>query len=187
MLESRPIDATLYEGLLESAIARTEARSARFSQRFYHGEALREMPEEYRAGSPSSDWSTQALILPIAARWFEPDSSQPVTFFVNQDGAAGPEAIEDVSASIQAWASVPATSIQLVNGGPKTVCNGVNGIGVIVFNNCDNRFQPSEDCSRFLARGGMVWDNRITKQVGGQTYRKTLRGFVSINPFQGCS
>src|SRR5262249_2559702 len=125
--------------------------------------------------------------LPIPARWFEPDDGRPITFYINPDGAPNQQVVDDVTAAINTWSAVPATSMLIVNAGGQVVCGGINGAASVVFNNCDGRFQAEPDCARIIARGGMVWDNRVTREINGQTFRKALRGFVSLNPYSSCS
>jgi hypothetical protein len=179
------VDLEKYVNQLRRAIVRDEELSLNFENEHYRGIPMLTRPPRYEP-KISGAWVTQVATLPIAARWFEPDSNLPVSFFINPDGAPNPQVLDDVGAAIDAWASVPATSINLLNGGGKGVCVQ-NGIISIVFNNCDGRFQPEPDCARIIARGGIVWDNKITKQINGQTFRKAIRGFVSLNPFSACS
>jgi hypothetical protein len=179
-----PANLDDYISQVRRAVRRTDQLSSDFAAQHYFRPMLSRPPEYADRGSGA--WSTQVALLPIPARWFEPDSNLPLTFFINPNGAPNPSVVDDVGAAIDAWSAVPATSIRLVNGGQKEVC-GLNGIVSVVFNNCDGRFQAEPGCARIIARGGVVWDNRITRQINGQTFRKALRGFVSLNPFSACS
>ncbi len=180
------VDATEYCASLKRAVIAVRRRSRRFADRYYRDAPLLERPAEYNRVVESGEVSTEGAIPPVPARWFEPDSNLPVPFRINPDGAPTPSAVDDAAAAIQIWQTAPVTSLQLVRDGGGT-CGSINGYGSIFFNNCDGRFQPDEGCARVIARGGIVWDRDQTRQVNGQTFRKALRGFVSLNPFSACS
>lgn len=178
------IDAGQYFTALRGSVISLKRRSRLFRQRYYTDAPLSHRPREYDSMLNKSDVTVQSSILPIPARWFEPDSNAPVVFRINPDSAmAG--AVEDAAAAIQIWSTAPVTSLKLVRG-DGSAC-GVQGSGYIAFNNCDNRFVPEEGCPRIIARGGIVWDRDFTTQVNGQTFRKALRGFVSVNPYAACA
>jgi hypothetical protein len=162
-------------------------QSLSFESFHYAGVPLLDRPIEYDGTVTGGQIEPQFALYPIPARWFEPDSNEPVTFYVNTEGAPTPNAIDDVGAALGAWTEIPACSLRLINGGARAVCGALNGLGSITFNNCEGRFAPTPDCSRVIALGGILWDRSQTKEVNGQTFRKALRAWVSFNPYSACS
>lgn len=183
---SAAVEAEEYCAALKRSVAAIEGRSRRFAARYYRDAPLLERPPEYDDVIESGEVSVQSAILPVPSRWFEPDGNLPVVFRINPDGAPTPGAVDDATAAIQIWGTAPVTSLQVLRGEGIT-CGGIDGLGSIVFNNCDGRFQAEEGCSRIIARGGIVWNRDVTTLVNGQVFRKALRGFVSLNPFSACS
>lgn len=181
---SRELTAFTRE-ILES-VGANASRSRDFEERYFSDVPLLAEPPEYRKSNPDG-FEPRVVLLPIPARWFEPDNGDTVNYYVASAGIPNPQVVDDVAAAIDAWQRVPATSLKLFNGGLREICSGVNGVVPVVFNNCDGRFQPEPDCARIIARGGIIWDNRITKQTNGQVFRKALRGFMSLNPYSACS
>jgi hypothetical protein len=113
------------------------------------------------------------------ARWFEADTGDPVTFVVNLDGAPSSQTLDDMTAAMNAWSTVPGSSLRLVNGGSAAVCRQ-RDVNALFFNNCDSRFGPG---SGFLAIGGLNWDASQRRTVNGITFNRAMDGFVSFNPF----
>ena len=181
-----PIDVSEYSTALRRSVNSLKGRSRKFGELYYRDAPLLERPPECDSIPNGSDFSVQSTPLPVLTRWFEADSNTPVVFRINADGAPMPGAVDDATAAIQIWSTPPVTSLKIVKGDGSS-CGGVEGAGHIAFNNCDGRFQPEEGCSRIIARGGIVWDRDFTTQINGQTFRKALRGFVSLNPYSACS
>ncbi len=179
-------DAAEYYIALKQAVITLRNRSRRFLERYYAGAPMLEQPPEYEAIQQRGEFSIQSAPLPILTRWFEADSNTPVVFRINPEGVPLPGAVDDAAAAIQIWTTAPVQSLRVMRGDGSS-CGGVEGAGHITFNNCDGRFQPDEGCSRIIARGGIIWDSDFTKQINGQTFRKALRGFVSVNPYSACS
>lgn len=180
------IETSTYLSRLKQSVSINAPRSREFRRRYYGSTPMLASPSEYK-GAGDSAFAPRGSLLPIPARWFEPDDGRPITFYINPDGAPNQQVVDDVTAAINTWSAVPATSMLIVNAGGQVVCGGINGAASVVFNNCDGRFQAEPDCARIIARGGMVWDNRVTREINGQTFRKALRGFVSLNPYSSCS
>jgi len=179
-------DAGEYCAALRSSAVSLKRRSRKFSDRYYSNASLFHRPPEYDSILNTGDFTIQSTPLPVLTRWFQADSNTPVVFRINPDGAPMPGAVDDAAAAIQTWATTPPVcSLKIVRGDGSS-CGGIEGAGYIAFNNCDGRFQPDEGCARVIARGGIVWDRDFTTQVNGQTFRKALRGFVSLNPYSAC-
>ena len=181
-----PTDAATYFSALRSSAISLRGRSRKFAERHYSDAPLLQRPPEYDSIINRRNFTIQGMPLPVLTRWFEADSNRPVVFRINPEGAPMPGAVDDAAAAIHIWTTPPVTSLKLVQGDGSS-CGGVEGEGYIAFNNCDGRFQPDESCARIIARGGIVWDRDFTTEVNGQTFRKALRGFVSLNPYSACS
>jgi len=179
-------DAEEYFTALRRSVISLKRRSRKFSEQYYRDAPLFHRPPEYDSIINNDDFTIQSTPLPVLTRWFEADSNTSVVFRINPEGAPMPGAVDDATAAIQIWSTPPVISLMVVKGDGSS-CGGVEGAGHIAFNNCDGRFQPEEGCSRIIARGGITWDRDFTTQVNGQTFRKALRGFVSLNPYSLCS
>ncbi|MFY9573581.1 MAG: matrixin family metalloprotease [Blastocatellia bacterium] len=124
------------------------------------------------------------------ARWFEPDSNQPVVFYVNPSGSPGlSQVAEDMQAAMNAWSSSGA-SLRVNYGGPTGGC-GIqlaDRLNTISFNNCDNYFAVSQSCSGLVAVSGIVRYLPDTKKtIGGVTYGKAVEANMSFNPYAFCN
>ena len=146
-------------------------------------------PGEYqRATSNGEVRPLFKLLYPVkSVRWFEPDNNQPITFYINPEGAPNPQVLEDVGAAMSAWSNLPGCTLRVVNGGARSVCSTQRTVSTITFNNCDGRFAPSDDCSRIIALGGLRWTSDETRYVNGQAYVPAAYGFISLNPYSACS
>jgi putative Ig domain-containing protein/matrixin/Ig-like domain-containing protein len=180
-------DAGEYCAALRSSAVSLKRRSRKFAERYYGSAPLRQRPPEYASLVNSGDFTVQSTPLPVLTRWFEADSNTPVVFRINPDGAPVAGAVDAAAAAIQTWATIPPICSLKIVRGDGSACGGIEGAGYIAFNNCDGRFEADEPCARIIARGGIMWDRDFTTQVNGQTFRKALRGFVSVNPYSACS
>lgn len=140
-----------------------------------------------------------------AARWFAPDSNNPVTYYVNPDGdsaltaAAGSTATATaVANAFNAWTNEPLASITLVAGGGcpslqscgtgidkiNSRCPGSNWID---FDDpCDGIAAPS-GCAGVVGMGGYSYNTSTSRVLGGKTYNNIVRGWVVLaNGFTGC-
>ena len=57
----------------------------------------------------------------------------------------------------------------------------------VVSNNCDGRNGPSPGCAGILAWGGVRLTGPLTRTINGTSFRQTIQGFVSMNPWAACS
>jgi hypothetical protein len=163
-----------------------QARSAQFQQTYYGGVPLNARPAEYKSiaghGDIVPEWTYISSAHP---RWFEPDSGQSVVFQVNPDQAPNPQIMDDVAAAMNAWGSVPGTSLRIATGGTTSLCREGVGTNLILFNACDGRWAPSSGCSGTLALGGLGWTGNSTV-IGGVAYLQATAGFISFNPYASC-
>jgi hypothetical protein len=128
------------------------------------------------------------LLYPVkSVRWFEADNNQPITFYINPEGAPNPQVVDDIGAAIEVWSNVTTSTLRLVNGGSRSVCSTQRTLNAISFNNCDGRFSPTAGCARVIALGGLKWTSEQPRQVNGQSYVAAAYAFVSFNPYSACS
>ena len=188
-LTADPINLDDYTGMVRERLAANLDRAQAFEARYYRDVPLLAQPAEYGRAITAGEIRPQFVLLFSAksVRWWEPDSGQPVVFFVNPDGAPNPAVVDDVGAAMAAWSNLPGSTLRIVNGGAAGVCGSQRTVNAMTFNNCDNRFSPSPDCARVIALGGLKWTSDDTKQVNGQTYVRAAYGFVSFNPYSACS
>jgi hypothetical protein len=164
-------------------------RAQRFEQEAYGDTPTLAEPPEYaglrKSGQVSPMWVT--INPPQPPRWFEPDSGQSISFYVNGDGAPSANVVGDVETAINAWAD--GTNLRFTFGGETSSCSaGQNGSITVVFNNCDNSFSRTEGCSGILGIGGISkYIPSQSKSVNGMTFYKAIEGMVSINPNALCN
>jgi len=174
-----------YRRVIKTRLAVNRERAEAFEAATYAGVPCLAEPREYAGAISRGEMRPQfTLIYSVkSVRWFEPDSNQPVIFYINPDLAPNPQVIDDVGAALTAWANIAGCSLRLVNGGARNVCPTLRTVNAFTFNNCDMRFSPSPQQGRIIALGGLKWTSDETKQVNGQTFVKAVYGFVSLNPY----
>ena len=166
-------------------------RSARFDQSYYPGVPVLARPTDFASVSRRSQIHPQfTLISPTnPARWYEPDTNQPVVYRVNPEGAPSPNTINDFAAAAAAWSNKPGSALVMSYAGNMGSCytgSGVGGIHV-VFNNCDGRNAPSPGCASILAWGGYSGTRFQPILINGTQFNFAItQGFVSFNPFAAC-
>lgn len=178
-----------YTALVTHSIEANEKKMRHFETQYYQGVPIFSQPPEFET---STDFTPLWVLLNPAspARWFEADSNQPITFYVNPTGAPSFAVLqEDMQAAMDAW-SKAGGSIRINYGGTTGGC-GVqvaDGLNTISFNNCDGYFSASQSCSGLLAVSGIVryYPNQ-TKTVGGVTYGKAVEANMSFNPYALCN
>jgi len=184
-----PFELSDYRNMLRSRLEANIERSRAFQTAQYGDSRILSEPREYQKAKSSGEIRPQfKLLFPIkSVRWFEPDRGQPIVFYVNPESAPNPQVVDDVGAAIKAWSDVNDCTLRLENGGLSPVCSTQRTSNAISFNNCDGRFQPTPDCSRIIALGGLRWTSDQVSQVNGQSYVTAQYGFVSFNPYSACS
>jgi hypothetical protein len=125
------------------------------------------------------------------ARWFEPDSGQPVVYYVDSTGDSKlgfASSRAAVDGALAAWTNVPTSSLILADGGttapgPFAQCT----INRIVFNDPYNEITNPSGCSGVLAMGGFCTNGQSTV-VNGTTFSRIVIGKVTFNDgWSGCS
>jgi Matrixin/Putative Ig domain len=178
----------MVSGLMET----NHKKMRSFEKQYYSDAPLHSEPAEYQSkefgGQMTPMWAFLNPTTP--SRWFEPDSNQPVVFYVNPTGAPSFVQIqEDMQAAMNAWTKTGG-SLRVTYGGGTGGC-GVqvaDGVNTISFNNCDNYFAVSQSCSGLLAVSGIVrYLPGTTKTVGGTRYAKAVESNMSFNPYGLCN
>jgi len=190
--ETNRSELDAYTGIVLDLISKNRKRMRDFEQRYYSGIPMLAQPSEVKSNPPGKVFTPQWVLLNPSspARWFEPDSNQPVVFYVNPTGAPSFADLQtDVQAAMDAW-STAGGSIRVTYGGTTSGC-GVqlaDGSNTISFNNCDGYFAASQSCSGLLAVSGIIrYLPGTTKNIGGTTYGKAVEANMSFNPYAICN
>jgi hypothetical protein len=181
-----------YTRMVGSLMEANRKKVLAFEQEYYSDVALLAQPAEYQSKESGGEMTPLwAFLNPTTpSRWFEPDSNQPVVFYVNPTGAPSfLQVQDDMQAGMNAW-SQAGGSLRVTYGGATSGC-GVqvaDGANTISFNNCDNYFAVSQSCSGLLAVSGIVrYMPNQTKMIGGTRYAKAVESNMSFNPYGLCN
>jgi hypothetical protein len=181
------LELSAYLNLVRERLGVNFEQAIRFEEQYYSGIPLLAEPAEYNGLARRGGLQAQFALLGNY-RFFEPDTGQPVICKVKPDGAPVPETPADMAGAMAAWSNVSGCALSVQSGGLLTDCYttlGLQGIG-IVFDNCDGRNSPSTGCASILAWGGISSGTQETKVINGTTFRRTVQGFVSFNPYASC-
>ncbi|HEU4390781.1 MAG TPA: S-layer homology domain-containing protein [Blastocatellia bacterium] len=173
-----------YTQMVRGNLSANWDRAQAFETQYYSNVPVLIRPSDYNEALRSDGLVPQFTLLGNF-RWFEPDSGQTVTYFVNPAGAPNTTFATDITAALNAWSTVSGCSLRLANGGSTTNCTNVGN--TIVFNNCDGQFSPGGGtCSGVLARGGWSSTSGARRVVNGVDFGQITRGTVTFNPFMAC-
>ena len=125
------------------------------------------------------------------ARWFEPDSGQPVTYLVDSTGdvalgIANSRAAAD--AGLSAWTNVATASLVLQDGGT-TAPGAFNqcSINRIVFNDPNKEITDPVNCGGVLAMGGYCASSN-SRVINNTTFNQITTGRLTFNNgWAGCA
>ena len=125
------------------------------------------------------------------ARWFEPDSGQPVTYLVDSTGDvalgfANSRAAAD--AGLSAWTNVATASLVLQDGGT-TAPGAFNqcSINRIVFNDPNKEITDPVNCGGVLAMGGYCASSN-SRVINNTTFNQITTGRLTFNNgWAGCA
>ena len=181
-----------YTRMVGSLMETNRKQMLAFEQNYYSHVSLLAQPAEFNSKESGGEMTPLWAFLNVTtpSRWFEPDSNQPVVFYVNPTGAPSFLQIQDdVQAAMNAWSNTGG-SMRATYGGATTGC-GVqvaDGVNTISFNNCDNYFAVSQSCSGLLAVSGIVrYLPTQTKTIGSTRYAKAVESNMSFNPYGLCN
>lgn len=181
-----------YTRMVGDLMASNRRRMLAFEESYYSDVPLLAQPAEYQAkelrGEMTPMWAFLNPTTPY--RWFEPDSNQPVVFYVNPSGVPGFLQLQaDMQSVMNAWSNAGG-SLRVTYGGSTGGC-GVqmaDGANTISFNNCDNYFPVSQSCSGLLAVSGIIrYMPNQTKMIGGTKFAKAIEANMSFNPYGLCN
>ena len=124
------------------------------------------------------------------SRWFEPDSANSVSLFMNPQGEpnAPGGGFDQIRAAYQAWGTVIGTTFRFHDAG-FTSAQGFafDGINAVSFGDPLGQIDPPQGCSGTLAIGGYFRSTSETATVNGQTFFRILEGdLVFADGWQGC-
>lgn len=146
-------------------------------------ERLTLVPEEL-ASTPTRFQEAFTYLSNPPARWFQPDSGQPVTYLVDSTGDstlgfASTQAAVD--AGLAAWSTVPTSSLILQDGGTTSPgrfspCD----INRLTFNDPYGEITDPSNCSGILAIGGYCSGGGSTV-VNGTTFSQIAVGKITFN------
>jgi len=130
------------------------------------------------------------------ARWFQPDSGQPVSYVVDSTGDATlgfTTSRAAVDAAMAAWTNVPTSNLILADTGtadcstPSNCAFSPCDANRIVFNDPNNEITDPSGCAGILAIGGYC-NTSNTTVVNGTTFDQIVVGKVMFNNgWGGCS
>jgi len=180
------MELSAYTELVRARLAANLQTSQAFEERYYSGASLLTRPPEFASKAKRGEIQPQYVFLAPSTppRWFEIDSGQAVSFFVNPAGAFTPNYVTDVQSAMNAWSTISGSALRVVYGGPTDQCSP-SGFNTIIFNGCDGQWAPSSSCQGILALGGCSWFGN-TKVVNGTTFYQATGGFVTMNPNASC-
>ena len=180
-----------YKAMMKRLLKANRERARAFELSAYGDAPILSEPVEYAAlragGEVVTQWATSNP--PQPPRWFEADSNQAITFYVNPAGAPANTVLDDVTQALAAWSQLAGSSLRL-SVGETSGCGiqNADGQNTISFTNCDNYFSPSPGCAGILGVGGIVrYIPSQTMSLGGMMFYKAVEANVSINPYALCN
>jgi len=176
------LELSAYLRLVRNKVAANAERSRQFEDRYYQGQGMLREPPDYQDLARTGSLMPQFHLFENA-RWFEPDTGQPVTYLIDPDGAP-PGVVDDINAAMTAWSTAPGCSLRVVNGGTASACTS-SGVAVASFNNCTGDFSPGASGTGALAIGFINWNPGSTKVVSGTVFSQMVNAYLAFNPFVG--
>jgi hypothetical protein len=144
-------------------------------------------PEWKRKKQEAGDFNAQFVLIGGGVRWFEPDSGQPVNFYVNPASSpiAG-GAANEISRAMSAWGTQSGANITLRSAGQTGNCGMVaDGTNVISFGDCLGQLTPGVGCAGVVATTQTYW-NGESRTVGGRSYSRLTEADVVFNRGMDC-
>jgi hypothetical protein len=188
------MEVSEYIAMVKSRLNAKARQSRRFEETYYSNVPTLASPPGYVSDSEGMIQPNFALF--NNARWYEPDTGQPVTYTINPHPSTEPNIPalvvdpNDIAAAANSWSTVPNCALRLSYVGNLDQCytyTGTPGINV-VSNNCDGRNSPTTGCAGILAWGGYSAGYYSNIVVSGTTFQyRITQGFVSCNPWAACN
>jgi hypothetical protein len=193
------MEISAYTAMVRNRLVTNSEPSQKFEQTYYRNIPTLASPPEYIRDPNGKGIHPQFTLLSPAARWFEPDTGQPVTYTLNPNPADPVEdpqipqlvvAPADIAAAANSWSTVQGSALRINYAGTLNDCyvwSGSPGINV-VSNNCDGRNAPSPSCAGILAWGGWSGGYYNPIVINGTSFsHRITQGFVSCNPWAACN
>jgi len=188
------MEVSAYISMVKNRLAANEKPSRRFEQTYYSNVPTLASPPGYVSES-GGEIHPQFTLFNLA-RWFEPDTGQPVPYTLNPHASTDPDTPPlvvdpaDIAAAANSWSTVQGCALHVSYAGNLDDCytnTGTPGINV-VSNNCDGRNSATPSCSGILAWGGYGALNYSPIVINGTTFQyRITQGFVSCNPWAACN
>ena len=125
------------------------------------------------------------------ARWFEPDSNNPVTMVMNSTGEplAPTNGFDQIRQAFQAWSGVPGSTFHYQDGGfTDAVGFQRDGINTVSFGDPLGDMDPPTHCSGTLAVGGFFFTSSQTRTINGTAFSRITEGDLVFNDgWAGCN
>jgi len=179
-----------YAGSLRTRIAAFQTAGRQHEARHFAKVGLLARPPELQSESGIAPIEHFVLINPNQPpRWFEPDSGQPVVFKINSTGAFSADAVNSVTAAMNAWSTVSGSAMRVVSGGSTGGCGLTlrDGENTVSFNNCDNysAFSPpaGSTCSAGLAHAA---ESARADAMPASVRARRLAVMISLPGMQSC-
>lgn len=147
--------------------------------------AIQLTPSEL-TGAVGSEHQEAFTFLSTPSRWFEPDSSLPISYLIDPTGDVGLGGTSSHDAIVDAfgaWSTIPTASLTLSDGGPLAqpiAFAGCSGGNRVVFNDPFNEVTDPSGCSGILAVGGFCSSGE-TRTVNGTSFNRIVVGKVTFN------
>jgi hypothetical protein len=113
------MEVSAYSAMVRERLSANANQSLRFEQTYYRNIPTLASPPGYSRNSEGGDVSPQFALLSPPARWFEPDSGQPVTYTLNPHPSGDPNVPPlvvdpgDIAAAANSWSTVQGTALHL--------------------------------------------------------------------------
>ncbi len=125
------------------------------------------------------------------ARWFQPDSGQPVNYLIDSVGdktLGSATSRAAVDAALAVWTNLPTSNLVLADAGTTTASHfGTCDTNQVAFNDPFNEVADPLGCGGILALGGYCSSSAATV-VNGKTFNQILVGKIMFNNgWGGCS
>jgi hypothetical protein len=159
------------------------------STRSFAAPSLRDAPALPIASEVQAN-ANFTLLSTTPFRWFEPDSSAPVTIKINSTGEslATTKGFDQVRAALKAWSAVTTSSFRYQDGGFTTASGfRADGVNTVSFRDPLGQIDPPSGCSGVLAIGGASSATSEKRTIGSKVYSRIIEGdVVFADGWQGC-
>jgi hypothetical protein len=123
---------------------------------------------------------------PPLARWFQPDSSEPISYEISREGdvALGRDAsVQAANAALAAWNSASCSNLHLVDAGAAdaTPFGECDGHTQITFNDPFDEIADPVNCAGVLALGGVCGSSTVPEDFNGASFSRITEGDVVVN------